>query len=385
MNSRIYLDNAATSFPKPEAVYRAVETYHRELGTAVGRGAYRVSIAVSQKLRSCRNRAAVLLGAESPERIVFTFNGTDSLNTVIHGLFSQQSGGHVVTTAAEHNSVLRPLRMLERRKHCDVSVVPLDDVGRFASGDIERALRRETRLVAITHVSNVTGTVQPIEEVVEVCRLRRIPVLLDAAQSAGHLPIDLKTLPVDFLACPGHKGLFGPLGTGILYIRSGLEDRVDSIRQGGTGTQSELDEQPSEVPEKYESGNHNAPGLVGLDEGLAYVQERTVIMLHEHELTLTAQLLEGLNGISKVTVYGPREIEGRVGVVSFNVAGYSSQDVAAILDASTGIEVRSGLHCAPLIHRALGTAERGGTVRISIGGMNTADDIDRAIDAIRQL
>ncbi|MEX0726573.1 MAG: aminotransferase class V-fold PLP-dependent enzyme, partial [Planctomycetaceae bacterium] len=364
-HSRIYLDNAATSFPKPEGVYRAVETYQREQGTAVGRGIYHTSMSVSQKVRSCRHRAAMLFGAESPERMIFTFNGTDSLNMVIHGLFAHQPGGHVVTTAAEHNSVLRPLRTLERRKQCEVTVVDVDDVGRCRPGEIERSLHSGTRLVAITHVSNVTGTIQPIEEVVDICQRRRIPVLLDAAQSAGHLPIDLKTLPVDFLACPGHKGLLGPLGTGLLYIRPGCEDRLESLRQGGTGTQSELDEQPSELPEKYESGNHNAPGLVGLDEGLAYIQQRTIAVLLDHERQLTERLLTGMLSMNNVTVYGPKQIDGRLGVVSFNVAGYAPQDVAAILDAAAEIEVRSGLHCAPLMHRALGTVAGGGTVRIS--------------------
>ncbi|MFN0199748.1 MAG: cysteine desulfurase [Planctomycetaceae bacterium] len=383
--SRIYLDNAATSFPKPEAVYRAVEKYQRDCGAAVGRGAYHSSLEIAQKVRSCRHRIASLFSAESPERIIFTFNGTDGLNLAIHGLLDHHQGGHVVTTAAEHNSVLRPLRSLEKRNQYHVTIVGLDSHGRYNPREIEQALQTETRLVAVTHVSNVTGTIQPIEEVAEICRRRGVPMLVDAAQSAGHLPLDLRALPVDLLACPGHKGLLGPFGTGVLYIRPGMDERLESTRQGGTGTQSELYEQPNDLPDKYESGNHNAPGLAGLDEGGAFIQQQTMASLFAHERELTAKLLDGLLSIDGVTVYGPHEVTGRIGVVSFNKAGYAPQDVAAILDASAQIEVRAGLHCAPLVHRSLGTDRGGGTVRISIGFMNTPDDIDRAIAAIREL
>ncbi len=384
-SSRIYLDNAATSFPKPETVYRAVENYQRGCGSAVGRGAYHSSLDILQKVRSCRHRIATLFGAESPERIIFTFNGTDGLNLAIHGLLDHHQGGHVVTTAVEHNSVLRPLRSLENRNQIQLTIVGLDARGRYSPQEIEQALTPQTRLVAITHVSNVTGTIQPIEEVAEICRRRGVPVLVDAAQSAGHLPLDLRALPVDLVACPGHKGLLGPLGTGVLYIRPGMEERLESTRQGGTGTQSELDVQPMDLPDKFESGNHNAPGLAGLDEGVAFIQQRTMASLYTHERELTARLLDGLLSIDGVTVYGLQEVTGRVGVVSFNKAGYAPQDVAAILDASAQIEVRAGLHCAPLVHRLLGTVREGGTVRISIGCMNTADDIDRAVASIREL
>lgn len=248
---RIYLDNAATSFPKPAAVYDAVDDYNRHSGVAVGRGAYQEALRVQGIVDRCRKRAAELFAAESFDRIVFTFNGTDSLNLALHGLL--EAGDHVVTSMVEHNSVLRPLRELNRRLGVETTYVPADATGRVDPADIQAALRPNTKLVAMIHASNVTGTLQPIAEVGEIARRIGALVLVDAAQSAGHLPIKLKDLPIDLLACPGHKGLLGPLGTGVLYVRRGVEERLRSLRQGGTGSNSEDDRQPEMLPDKYES------------------------------------------------------------------------------------------------------------------------------------
>lgn len=382
--SRVYLDNAATSFPKPEAVYAAVDRYNREIGTAVGRGAYRQAVEVQGVVNRCRKRAADLLGAESPDRIVFTFNGTDSLNLAIHGLVSP--GDHVVTSVVEHNSVLRPLRELQDRLQIDIDYIRADrSTGRVDPADFQRAMRGNTRLVVLVHASNVNGVLQPIADVGEIAHKANATFLVDAAQSAGNTPIDLSDSPIDLLACPGHKGLLGPLGTGLLYIRPGIEERLRSVRQGGTGSDSENDRQPNVLPDKYECGNHNAPGLFGLEAGLAFLQERGVESIRAHERQLTRELLEGLQAIDAVEVLGPTEVEDRVGVVSCRIGGFEPQVLATILDESFQIQTRAGLHCAPGMHRTLGTFDEGGTVRLSVGPFTIPDEIAATLHAFREI
>jgi cysteine desulfurase family protein len=381
--ARIYLDNAATSWPKPSAVYDAVDAYQRRSGMAVGRGATRRGLELQRIVDRCRKRAADLLRAESPERIIFTFNGTDGLNIALHGLL--RPGDHVVTTVMEHNSVLRPLRELKERIGVEVTYVPADATGLVAPDDVRAALTPRTRLVAMLHASNVTGTIQPVAEVGAIARAAGALFLIDAAQTAGHLPIDLSQLPVDVLACSGHKGLLGPLGAGLLYVRPGVESQLCSLRQGGTGSQSEDDRQPEFLPDKYESGNHNAPGLVGLDAALGWIAERGGNALRRHEVALTGRLLGGLQALRNVRVHGPLDAEARTGVVSLTIAGLDPQDAAAILDETFGIETRAGLHCAPRAHQAIGTFAGGGTVRLSLGAFTTEDDVDAALRAIEEL
>jgi cysteine desulfurase / selenocysteine lyase len=380
---RIYLDNAATSFPKPETVYTAMDDYNRQLGAAVGRGATRSAMSVQSVVDRCRSKAAQLLNAECPERIIFTFNGTDSLNLALHGLL--KPGDHVVTSTVEHNSVLRPLRELQQRIGIQVSYVEPDQSGRVEPADIRAAITSKTKLIALIHASNVTGTIQPIADVGEIAASKGVLFLVDAAQSAGHLPIDLGALPIDFLACPGHKGLLGPLGTGLLYVRPGVEQQLQSTRQGGTGSLSEDDRQPETLPDKYESGNHNALGLIGLEAGLTFLSEQGIDQLRKHEAELTEQLLHGLSEITGLQQHGPSSAEQRLGVVSVSSPDYEPQIIAALLDENFGIETRAGLHCAPGIHRALGTFETGGTVRLSLGAFTTPDDITAALTAFREL
>jgi cysteine desulfurase family protein len=381
-SQRIYLDNAATSFPKPEAVYVAVEHYQRHLGAAEGRSATRKATEVHVVLDRCRLRAARLLGAETADRIVFTFNATDSLNLALKGLL--KPGDHVVTSAIEHNSVLRPLRALQEGG-VEVTRVAPDADGFVRVGDVRQALRKSTRLVALIHASNVTGAIQPLEQVGEVAHAAGALFLVDAAQSAGHLPVNVSRLPIDLLACAGHKGLLGPLGTGLLYLRPGVEEQLESLRQGGTGTNSEDDQQPARLPEKYESGNPNVLGLYGLEAALAWLEERGVPQVRQHEIDLTARLLEGLRSIPRLRVYGPQAVEKRVGVVSLTIDGLEPQEVAAVLDESFGIETRAGLHCAPGVHRALGTLMGGGTLRLSPGVFTTEAHIDQAVRALREI
>jgi cysteine desulfurase family protein len=379
---RIYLDNAATSYPKPCGVTEAVERALRDEGAAEGRSATRAALRVHAVVARCRERAARLLGAKQSERIIFTFNGTDSLNLALHGLL--RPGDHVVTSVVEHNSVLRPLRNL-RDHGVEVSYVPGDSGGLVNPDEVKRALRDNTRLVALVHASNVTGTIQPIDSVGEMARAAGAYFLVDAAQSAGHLPIDVSSSPIDILAAPGHKGLLGPLGTGILYVAPGVEEQLQSVRQGGTGSNSEDDLQPARLPDKYECGNHNVPGLFGLEAALAWIEERTVAALCRHERALTEQLVTALASIKGVQIFGPQSAEDRVGVVSITLDGFEPHELATILDGSFGIETRAGLHCAPGMHRCLGTFAAGGTVRFSVGPFTTPADSEAAATALRTI
>lgn len=382
MRSRVYLDNAATSFPKPEAVYAAIDRYNRRLGAAAGRGAYGSAVEAAGIVRRCRLNLARLFNAEGPDRFAFVHNGTDALNTALHGLL--RPGDSVVTTAAEHNSVLRPLRALADLG-VTATVVPCDETGYVRPEDVRAAIRADTRLVAVTHASNVTGAVQPVAEIAAVAKAAGALVLLDAAQTAGHVPIDLAVLPVDLLAASGHKGLLGPLGTGLLYVRPGVEEELRPLRQGGTGTSSEQDRHPAAMPERLEAGNLNVPGLAGLEAAAGWLLDRGIGSARRQEEELTGRLLDGLEALPGARVYGPRSAEGRVGVVSVTVDGWTPHDLAAVLDAEFGIEARAGLHCAPLIHRRLGTAEAGGTLRLSLGTFTTAEEIDAAVGALRSL
>jgi cysteine desulfurase/selenocysteine lyase len=379
---RIYLDNAATSYPKPPAVTAAVQRALQEEGAAEGRSTTRAALRVHEVVARCRERAARLLGADRSDRIVFTFNGTDSLNLALHGIL--RPGDHVVTSEVEHNSVLRPLRNL-RDRGVEVTYVPGDRDGRINPDDVQRALRKNTRLVALIHASNVTGTIQPIDRVGEMARAAGALFLVDAAQTAGHLPIDVSRSPIDLLAAPGHKGLLGPLGTGILYVGPGVESQLVSTRQGGTGSDSDDDRQPERLPDKYESGNHNVPGLFGLEAALAWIEEHTIAEIRRHERELTQQLFTALAAIKRLRVYGPQSPDERVGVLSLTLDGFEPQELATILDASFGIETRAGLHCAPGMHRCLETLANGGTLRLSVGPFTTPADINAAVAALRAI
>ncbi len=381
--SRIYLDNAATSWPKPPQVIEAVETYLRSSGAAVGRGATRSGARLQQTVDRCRGRAARLLGVASPRQVIFTYSGTDALNLALQGWL--RPGDHVVTTDIEHNSILRPLHGLRRRLGIEVRYVSADDAGVVSPAEVAAAIEPRTRLVAVSHVSNVTGAIQPIEEIVAAARRRGVYTLVDAAQSAGHLPVSMRDIGCDLLACSGHKGLLGPLGTGLLCLAEGVEAQLESLRQGGTGSHSEEESQPDLLPDKYEAGNHNAPGLVGLDAALEWIESRGIAALQQESQAQRTALLSGLAGLPGVRTHGPRDAARCAGVVSFTVAGYDPREVAALLDSEYGIECRAGLHCAPRMHRSLGTADTGGTVRFSPGPFTTDDELTLAVTAIASL
>ena len=380
---RIYLDNAATSWPKPEAVYVAVEHAMRDLGAAAGRGVYREAIEAERLVAQTRLAAARLVACPDPASVIFTANGTDSLNLALHGLLSP--GDHVVTSTIEHNSVLRPLRFLERARDLAVTWVEADREGFVDPDSIRRAIRPQTRLIALIHVSNVSGAIQPVEEVGRIAAEHEIAYLVDAAQSVGHLPFSMKQIGAQLVAAPGHKGLFGPLGTGLLWVAPGWHHHLQPQRQGGTGSESQLDTQPETWPDRFESGNLNVPAIAGLQAGLAHLEHQGWEAIRDHEQQLLKQLIEGLSQQPGITIHGPRDVNRRCGVVSISVNGYDPQEVAAMLELSANIQVRSGLHCAPGAHRALGTLNPGGTVRFSVGPYNTLEQIASVVEQMGQI
>jgi cysteine desulfurase/selenocysteine lyase len=379
---RIYLDNAATSWPKPAAVYDAVDRYQRENGSPSGRGSSRHAEEVQREIARARRGVAELVGIDDPSRVIFTNSGTDSLNTAIFGLL--RPGDHVVTTVCEHNSVLRPMRYLSDNSDVSVSYVTCDGDGYVSPDDIRKALKPNTRLVAVVHGSNVTGAIQPINEIGLIVREHGAYFLVDAAQTLGEVPISFQDCYADLIAAPGHKGLLGPLGTGVLAFSERAAKELKPFRFGGTGTSSDADSQPDELPHKFEAGNLNVPGLVGLAASLAEFHEAKVRKLEQHHQLLAGRLLSGLEAINGVTIHGPRSVKCRTSVVSFTVKGYDPQEFAAVLEMSAGIECRAGLHCAPRMHEALGTLPNGGTIRLSPGWLTTAEEIDFALVAISQ-
>jgi cysteine desulfurase / selenocysteine lyase len=380
---RIYLDNAATSWPKPEAVYRAVNHYQRELGAPAGRSGYAEGVAVSRMVENARTQVARFVGLDDPSRLIFTSGGTDSLNLAIHGLL--RGDDHVVVSAAEHNSVLRPLAELEAAGKIEVTRVPCDGQGVVDPSDIRQAIRPATRLVAVCHASNVTGAVEPVAEIARIAKAAGALVLCDAAQSVGHMKVDLEELGVDFLAASGHKGLLGPLGTGLLAIAAGVAPMLESVRQGGTGTSSESIRQPDTLPSKFEAGSPNVPGIVGLAAGIGFLLEQGLSELENAAAKLTAKLIGGFEAIGSVRVWGPTSSDARAPLVSITLEGYDPQEVALSLDAAHRIQVRPGLHCAPAMHEALGTSKFGGTVRFSLGAFTTEAEVDAAVAAVAEM
>ncbi len=381
---RRYFDNAATTFPKPPGVSDAVRDYMEQIGASAGRGAYREAQESRQVLDDCRDACRRVLGAASADDVIFTLNGTDALNIAIKGL--TPAGAHVVTTAMDHNSVLRPLNELNARSGVTFTVVPVDPHStRLRVEDVAAAIRPETTLVAVNHASNVTGVLQPISDIAAVCRARNVPLLVDAAQSAGHVPIDFTNDGIDLLATPGHKGLLGPLGTGVLLIRAGLAEKMTTLREGGTGSESEKAVQPQDMPDKFEVGSHNAAGVAGLLVALRWLEARGVAALRQQDHEHCAALVEAFADWPGLTLFGPRRIEDRVGVFSVRVTGFDPHELANVLEGHFGVLSRAGLHCAPAAHQTINTDADGGTTRLSIGPFTTAEDIEVAIRALRDV
>ena len=381
---RRYFDNAATSYPKPPAVARAVQESFAGIHASAGRGAYREALEAGRVLDHCRAALRKLFSAAAADHVIFALNGTDALNLALKALL--RSGDHAVTTCLDHNSVLRPLHALEEHAGITWTVVPVDpQTTQLDPAAVRAALRPNTRLVVVNHASNVTGVLQPIDAVGELCRARGVLFLVDAAQSAGHVPIDFALQPIDLLATPGHKGLLGPLWTGVLLIRAGVEDKMRTVREGGTGSESERPEQPEALPDRFESGSQNGPGIAGLHAGVEWLLARGVAEVRAHELELSQRFTDGLDRTQDVTCLGPRTAEQRVGVFSVCLDGLEPSELAGILESEFGILTRAGLHCAPLAHQRIGTLARGGTTRFSLGPFLDADDIDAATHALAEV
>ena len=382
---RIYLDNAATTWPKPESVYTAVEQMMRGNGAAVGRAVFGDSAQATQIVQQARRELVNFINADSETSVVFTNSGTDSLSTAILGLLKPNDS--VVTTAIEHNSVLRPLHHLQKSIDVQLKIVPCDETGLVATKDLVDAIDNGTRLLVINHVSNVTGAVQPVQEIITAAKAKHpnLIVLLDAAQSLGHLPIDVQQLNCDLLAAPGHKGLYGPLGTGVLYIHPDVVDEVAPLRMGGTGVSSGDVQQPTAMPEKFEAGNLNAPAIAGLAAGLQFLKTKEAEESKANLIRCSELLLGGLRSIEGLTLQLPDSIDHRIGIFSVSLEGLDPHEAANLLDLAGQVQVRSGLHCAPLLHQQMGTYDRGGTIRFSVGRFTTPRQVERAVEVLREV
>jgi cysteine desulfurase/selenocysteine lyase len=375
----IYLDNAATTYPKPEVVYQAIERFMRDIGGSAGRSGHWRAVETGRMVYEARQSVAELFGVPDPLRVIFTKNATEALNIAIQGLL--KPGDHVVTSSMEHNSVMRPLEAAAA-SGVTYSVVECARDGKLDPADLAAAIRPGTSLVALNHASNVTGTILPVEEAAAITKKAGVLLLVDAAQTAGRLPIDSAGTGIDLLAFTGHKELFGPQGTGGLYIRDGLD--VAPLCYGGTGSKSSRLQQPEELPDRYESGTLNAAGIIGLGAGVKFVSSAGIDAIREHEVRLLERLAEGIAGLSGITIHGPADQRDRIGVVSLTLETLSPPEAAERLDTQYGIATRAGLHCAPLAHRTIGTLDSG-TLRLSFSYMNTEDEVDYLLECLGEL
>ncbi len=387
--TRLYADHAATSAPKPPGVAQALMRFCSGLGATPGRGGYAEAREAGEVVMRCRTRIRDWIKAKGPaEQVIFGLNCSDCLNLGIKGiLHAKATKRHAITTAFDHNSVLRPLHELREIGLCEFTVVACDPkTGLLDPEEIRKAIRPDTGLIAINHVSNVTGVIQPIAEVGAIAHQAHIPYLVDAAQSLGHVAVDVEACHVDLLAAPGHKGLLGPQGTGFLWIRPGVEKKMRTLREGGTGTKSEEAVQPDFLPDRFEPGSVNALGIAGLDAALAWLESETQAKLTAHETHICALFLTGLRQLPDFQLLGSWEPKNRVSTFCLRHPRFPSpQDLSKILEEQFGILTRSGHLCAPLAHQALGTANSGGATRISFGAATTDDEVARCLDALRKL
>lgn len=375
----VYLDNAATSFPKPPMVGARMREYVDEVGAPVNRGSYEAAQQAELVTLRLRQRLCALFGFADPSHVILTPGNTWGLNMLLLGALRR--GDHVLVSAMEHNAVMRPLTQLA--KHGVVfDRIPCDAEGRLQADRIETMLRLNTRLVLLAHASNVSGTVQDAAAVGEICAARGIAFALDAAQTAGHIPLDFTALHLSALSVPAHKGLMGPQGIGALLLRPDFAKTIEPLVSGGTGSVSDSEDIPLYLPDRFEPGTPNLPGIYGWEAALEYLEGITVESVAAHDRALTARLLGGLREIPGVVLIGPDSVENRVGVFSLDFPGKDNAEIAARLEEGFGILTRCGLHCAPSAHRTLGTFPRG-TVRLSLGWFNTEADIDRALRAIK--
>jgi cysteine desulfurase/selenocysteine lyase len=374
----IYLDNAATSWPKPPRVVRAMADFLERAGGNPGRSGHRVSIEAGRIVYDAREAIAQLFNTPDPLRVIFTLNATHAINIALNGLL--RPGDHVATTGMEHNAVMRPFRAFE--KASKLTVIPCGRDGSLSLDDVERAITPGTRLVVVNHASNVVGTILPVAEIANVAHRAGALLLVDAAQTAGVLPIDVQAMGIDLLAFTGHKGLYGPPGAGGLVIGDRVNvDEMEPLMRGGTGSRSEFEIQPDDCPDKFESGTPNGAGIAGLGAGVRFVMERGVEEIRAHEIELTRLLIEGLRATPGVTVHGSLDPIRQTATVSCTMQGRRVSEIGLRLDEEFGVLCRVGLHCAPAAHRTIGTFPEG-TVRLAAGVFTTADDIRATIAAV---
>lgn len=375
----VYFDNAATSYPKPKIVYDTIMEVMIDYGANPGRSGHKKALKASRGIFDTRTQISKLFNIKNPMDVIFTFNCTESLNMAIKGAL--KPGDHVITTSMEHNSVLRPITFLGKLGITN-TIVQGDSKGRINPKHIEESIRPETKMIVTTHISNLTGNIMDIETIGKIGKKHGIIYLVDGAQSAGVYDIDVEKMNIDLLAFPGHKGLLGPQGTGGLYIRDGIE--LAEIFQGGTGSISHSLDQPDVVPDKFESGTPNAPGIIGLGAGIKYIFEEGIENIRNKEESLTKHFIEEASKIDGIKLYGCLEPGYHAPVVALNIGDADSSEVSYILDEEYDIAVRPGLHCAPLAHKTIGTFEQG-VVRFSFGYENTHEEIEFAIKALREI
>ncbi len=381
MEEFIYLDNGATSYPKPEEVYTFMDSFYREFGVNPGRSGYDLCLETGNLVERTRRDLTAFFNGSDPERLCFSYNSTDALNLIIFGML--QEGDHAITTTLEHNAVLRPLYHLSQDKGVEVDYIPFDNKGFVDPADFKKKFKSNTRLVIVNHASNVIGTIQPIREIGRLCKEAGIAFAIDASQSAGKIPIDAKAMHLDVVAFTGHKSLLGPTGIGGLQVQPDIEIR--HTRAGGTGVKSAQRRHLDEYPYRLECGTVNIQGIAGLHAGLKWILNQGLETIHAREMELTRMLRDGLADIDGVEMYCQDDLQDHIAVLSFNVAGFDAVNTSTMLDGEYNIATRAGLHCAPLVHEQLETNKIGGSVRMGIGPFTTEAHIQRAIQAVDEI
>ncbi|UCE52036.1 MAG: aminotransferase class V-fold PLP-dependent enzyme [Desulfobacterales bacterium] len=381
MENLIYLDNGATSYPKPEEVYTFMDSFYRSFGVNPGRSGYDLCMQTGALVDTTRKMLADFFNGKDPNRLCFANNATDALNLIIFGMLKQ--GDHAITTTLEHNSVLRPLYHQNKFNGVQVDHIPFGTNGFVDPDDIKQTIKTNTRLVIVNHASNVIGTVQPVAAIGRICREHGVPFAVDASQSAGKVSIDIEQAHIDIVAFTGHKSLLGPTGIGGLYVREGIDIR--HTRAGGTGVRSADRMHLDEYPYRLEYGTGNIVGIAGLHAGLKWIEERGIDQIHDHEMRLTRMLRDGLSELDGVSLHCQDDLVDHIGIISFNIDGMEALNTGTLLDGEYNIACRTGLHCAPLVHEQLGMAQIGGSVRIGIGPFNTEDHIKTTIAAVGEI
>lgn len=381
MSDLIFLDNGATSYPKPEEVYTFMDHFYRNFGVNPGRSGYDLCMETEELVEETRAMMTKFFNGTDTNRLCFTYNATDALNLIINGLLEE--GNHAITTNVDHNSVLRPLYHLYKYNGVELDYIPFDSKGFVDPDEFPKKFKKNTKLVIVNHASNVIGTIQPVKNIGKYCRENDILFVVDFSQSAGKIPVDMEELNVDVVAFTGHKSLLGPTGIGGLYVREGIEIR--HTRAGGTGVRSAVRTHLDEYPYRLEYGTLNTMGVAGLHAGVKWIEKQGLENIHDQEMRLTAMLRDGLKDVDGVTLYCQEDLTDHISIFLFNVDGLEALNTGTILDVDYNIASRTGLHCAPLVHEQIGTADIHGAVRFGIGPFNTEEHIDTAIQAVKEI